>query len=87
MQWNSQPYFGPTQPSSSGRPILSLDPNLDNSSAVDAFDLDYFDDDCINPSGNVASEFDQNEIMDSSFDPSKGFQEAFRAPPSEAGVL
>lgn len=67
------------------RQILSLDSNLDNSDVVDNFNLDYFDDDPIHPSGTMGSSPAPAE-MNHSFDPAVGFNEAFVAPSSEADM-
>ena len=56
-----------------GRPILSLDPNLDENEVVVDFSFDYFDDMPNN---------DRQECS-GSFNPAVSFREAFNAPPSD----
>ena len=65
------------------RQILSLDSNLDNSDVVDNFNLYYFDDNPIHPTGTMGS---SPAEMNHSFDPAVGFNEAFVAPSSEADM-
>ncbi|CAC5395635.1 unnamed protein product [Mytilus coruscus] len=68
---------------SSNPPILPLEANL-NEDAVQNFDLDYLDD----PSGVCARADDSPAPVDfdTSFDPTLGFSDAFRAPLSEINV-
>ena len=65
------------------RQILSLDSNLDNSDVVDNFNLYYFDDNPIHPTGTMGS---SPAEMNHSFDPAVGFNEAFVAPSSQADM-